>query len=205
MKLQSFVAPVMGHGAQRQANAYRIDGVTVEPNALSGRVGPAVRTHDHYDHSSFAGPWSDPEWALDGWEVIPTPGHAPEHVCFMRDDILIAGDVVEGPGGTWPLVFDVWAMILTLEHLSELPIRLVLPGHGHVCGPEAFVAHRDHLLRSQDRIVAAVRNSRFGEIEDIVANVRTIEPELLTVRAHLDALVAAGRLRRDPEMARWHA
>ena len=28
-----------------------------------------------------------------GWEAFPTPGHASHHVCYLRDGMLLAGDV----------------------------------------------------------------------------------------------------------------
>jgi glyoxylase-like metal-dependent hydrolase (beta-lactamase superfamily II) len=28
-----------------------------------------------------------------GWEAFPTPGHASHHVCYLRDGVLLAGDV----------------------------------------------------------------------------------------------------------------
>src|SRR5262245_46759807 len=28
-----------------------------------------------------------------GWDVFPTPGHASHHVCYLRDGVLLAGDV----------------------------------------------------------------------------------------------------------------
>jgi glyoxylase-like metal-dependent hydrolase (beta-lactamase superfamily II) len=201
-RIECFFAPTAPHGSTRLArfaNAYRIGGVTVEPNVLSDCTGPAVRTHDHYDHAWWQGEWASPG-LLEGWEVLATPGHSPDHVCFLRAGVLVAGDVVEGPGGTWPLVFNVAAMLRTLERLVELDIRRVLPGHGGETGREQLGAHRERLLFKLDGVEKAVRGSRFGEVEDIAVRCG-IHTEL--VRPYLDALVAYGRVRRDPERARW--
>jgi glyoxylase-like metal-dependent hydrolase (beta-lactamase superfamily II) len=40
-----------------------------------------------------------PDGRLEGFEVIPTPGHTPGHVCLLYQDVLFAGDLVMGRGG----------------------------------------------------------------------------------------------------------
>ena len=67
------------------------------------------------------------------WEIILSPGHSPDCVCFFNrnDRILICGDVlfnmntgrVDLPGGNGD------RLKATIESLSKLDIEYLLPGH----------------------------------------------------------------------------
>jgi len=67
------------------------------------------------------------------WEIIPSPGHTPDSICFYNrtEKILICGDVlfdmntgrVDLPGGNGE------ELKTTIESLSKLDIELLLPGH----------------------------------------------------------------------------
>lgn len=91
---------------------------------------------------------------LEGWQVVPTPGHSAGHVSFFRPDdgVLIAGDAVltAGFGGlaTWRhrLSLPPWATSLdwdetkrSVKRLADLSPRLLAPGHGR---PMADAADR---------------------------------------------------------------
>ncbi|MGK2877454.1 MAG: MBL fold metallo-hydrolase [Solirubrobacterales bacterium] len=74
---------------------------------------------------------------IGDWRVLWTPGHAPGHVCLLRetDGVLIAGDHLL-PGFTpniQPSTQREDALSDYLDSLSrmhEIDVRLVLPGHG---------------------------------------------------------------------------
>jgi hydroxyacylglutathione hydrolase len=68
------------------------------------------------------------------FEILLTPGHSPGSICLYwpRYRVLVGGDVVfmrgvgraDLPGG------DANTLKRTLQRLSELPIELLIPGHG---------------------------------------------------------------------------
>lgn len=74
------------------------------------------------------------------YRALWTPGHSDGHLCLLRDDgVLLAGDAVLPairPTVGWypwsrpdPLA-DQLATLASLAALGDLPVRLVLPGHG---------------------------------------------------------------------------
>jgi deazaflavin-dependent oxidoreductase (nitroreductase family) len=85
---------------------------------------------------------------LPGWEWIPTPGHTPGHVAYLRgtDGVLIGGDAaltvdlnsVDGvlcgrqrvAGPPWYTTWDWPAATRSIRALAGLEPRVLLPGHG---------------------------------------------------------------------------
>lgn len=69
-------------------------------------------------------------------EVIPTPGHSPDSVCFYCGQIkaLLCGDLIfeqntgrpDLPGGDWEQLKQ------SVEDVSKLDIDLILPGHMNI-------------------------------------------------------------------------
>ena len=89
-----------------------------------------------------------------GVTVLPTPGHSPDHLCFLVDGFLATGDLlfcgkVGGTGDYFPgsSAAQEWA---SLHRLLELPdATVVLPGHDYYGGegrmPHSTIGHeRDH-------------------------------------------------------------
>ena len=83
-------------------------------------------------------------------ELIPSPGHTPDSVCFYdrRNKVLICGDVlfemstgrVDLPGGEGA------DLIKSIEALSRLDIELLLPGHmGAVAGAANVKRNFDYI------------------------------------------------------------
>jgi glyoxylase-like metal-dependent hydrolase (beta-lactamase superfamily II) len=93
----------------------------------------------------------DPQLGVPGladWECIPTPGHTPGHVAYLRrrDGVLLAGDAaltvdlnsVDGllfgrqrvAGPPWYMTWDWPAAKRSVQVLAELEPRVLLPGHG---------------------------------------------------------------------------
>jgi len=81
-------------------------------------------------------------------ELIPSPGHSPDCVCFYwrREKVLICGDVlfemntgrVDLPGGNGE------ELKKSIEALSQLDIEYLLPGHmGIITGAEKVVRNFD--------------------------------------------------------------
>lgn len=94
--------------------------------------------------------------------VLHTPGHAPDHLCFLDEaqGALVCGDMVAGVGTILidPREGDMAEYLTQLDRLAALGTRVVLPAHGGpIDAPEAlfrrYVAHRR--MREQ-RVLAAL-------------------------------------------------
>jgi glyoxylase-like metal-dependent hydrolase (beta-lactamase superfamily II) len=73
-----------------------------------------------------------------GFQVLATPGHTLGHISFYRpsDGVLIAGDALRVSGADilapsfWNSASEVRARV-SVAHLADLPVSLVVPGHGN--------------------------------------------------------------------------
>jgi glyoxylase-like metal-dependent hydrolase (beta-lactamase superfamily II) len=77
--------------------------------------------------------------------VIATPGHASDHVCFVRDAVCFCGDLILGTGSTIvpPAAGggSLAAYLSSLDKLSSLELSLLAPGHGPwITDPAAKIA-----------------------------------------------------------------
>jgi glyoxylase-like metal-dependent hydrolase (beta-lactamase superfamily II) len=188
--------------------------------ALNGApLARVLITHWHPDHVSglpalrerwrklvvvdAAGP---PVPAGDGLlEIVPTPGHAPDHLCFYDRD---AGDVYCGDlarrGGTIVIPArkggDLRAYLASLQRIRDLAPRRLLPGHGPIVDDpialiDEYLAHRAE--REQQILQALLDGART--VGEIVRRVYPALPASLSeaaadsVRAHLAKLRDDGR------------
>lgn len=189
-------------------------------------VASVVVTHTHEDHAPLAnpladtlgvpaygfgpGPGFDPDETLvDGskiavgtvdMEVVHTPGHAEDHVCFLADRVLFTGDHIMG--GSSVMVEDMTRYLRSLERVKRLRATTLYPGHGEVIEDPAgiidwYVAHR---LERERQVLAAVRAgaSTVPEIVDVVY--REVDAALhplaaRSVGAHLRKLEEEGAVR----------
>jgi glyoxylase-like metal-dependent hydrolase (beta-lactamase superfamily II) len=137
------------------------------------------------------------------FDVLPTPGHAPDHVCFLVGDVAFCGDLVLGRGSTFvpPAGGSLTAYLESLERLRAAAPRLLCPGHGpYVTEPSAkldeYVEHRmmrerrlvaelDRGERSRSRLLEVVWDDVPGELRPAAA---------IVMQAHLEKLAAEGRL-----------
>lgn len=146
------------------------------------------------------------------FEVLHTPGHAGDHLCFrlVEDGAVFTGDLVLGQGSTmvtWP-DGDMTAYLASLARLAEIRPRILFPGHWDpVTDPEAKIAeYRAHRLEREAQILAEVRRGP-GSAADLTRRVYAAEvgADLLpaaemTLRAHLAKLVGEGAVRVDGEV-----
>jgi glyoxylase-like metal-dependent hydrolase (beta-lactamase superfamily II) len=123
-------------------------------------------TFEQVQRRGFAS-WPD-HWVADGerlevggrvLEARLTPGHSRGHLMFGSDDLLFAGDHVL-PLITPSLGFEAFtdgralqAFLASLHASRDLPVRLVLPGHGPVF--EDLAGRVDELLAHHDTRLAA--------------------------------------------------
>jgi glyoxylase-like metal-dependent hydrolase (beta-lactamase superfamily II) len=186
-----------------------------------GALSAILVSHGHADHvgavAALAGATGAPvfRWHADGsglrdgdrvagLEVLHTPGHAPDHVCFARADgvmftadhvLSFATSVVIPPAG------DMAEYMAGLQRLTERADRLFLPGHGPpIHNPQGFatglLAHR---RQREAAILTAVRQGRATASEIVDAIYLTLDPRLhgaaqASVLAHLNKLALDGQL-----------
>src|SRR6266508_79154 len=176
-------------------------------------------THWHPDHvkglPALRDRWSGlvvveaagaPVPAGDGQlEIIPTPGHSPDHLCFFDREAgdLYCGDLAR-KGGTIVIPArkggDLRAYLASLALVRALAPRRLLPGHGPIVDDPAalideYLAHRQK--REQQILQAILEGART--VDAIVRRVYPALPESLSdaaadsVRAHLKKLRDEGR------------
>ena len=143
-----------------------------------------------------------PDWRLD---VLATPGHTSDHLCFAlpQDGILFTGDHVMGwsTSVVIPPDGDMRAYVASLRLLQAREDRAYLPGHGPaITKPQPYVtallAHRAEREREILAALGAGRHHIPGIVSAVYADV---DPRLhpaagLSVLAHLRALVAERRV-----------
>lgn len=137
------------------------------------------------------------------FEVLPTPGHATDHVCFLLDDVAFCGDLVLGRGSAFvpPDGGSLAAYLESLERLRSKAPRLLCPGHGpYVTDPSAKIEeYVEHRMMRERRLLAELdrgerSRSRLLEAvwDDVPAALRPAAA--IVMRAHLEKLAAEGRL-----------
>jgi glyoxylase-like metal-dependent hydrolase (beta-lactamase superfamily II) len=139
-------------------------------------------------------------------EAIDTPGHAPDHLCFLdqasRDlycgDLARLGGSIVIPANTGG---DLRDYLNSLKRVRALDPRRLLPGHGPIVERplaliDEYIAHRD--LRDRQILAAIAAGARTPE--EIVERVYpTLASSLkraaaATVEAHLQKLRKEGKL-----------
>jgi glyoxylase-like metal-dependent hydrolase (beta-lactamase superfamily II) len=133
-------------------------------------------------------------------EIVPTPGHTPDHLCFFD---RAAGDLYCGDmarrGGTIVIPArkggDLRAYLASLELMRALAPTRLLPGHGPIVDDpialiDEYIAHRQQ--REQQILQAMLEGART--VDEIVRRVYPALPVSLSeaaadsVRAHLAKL-----------------
>lgn len=195
--------------------------------ALDDRRTVAVLvTHTHIDHAPLAnplardlgspalghgpGPEFEPDDLLvdgstvdvagDTIEILHTPGHADDHLCFRLGRRLFTGDHIMG--GSSVMVEDLGPYLQSLRRLQAVEWERMYPGHGPEIGEPGevidwYIAHR---LEREGQILGAIRGgaSSAGEILEVVyAEVDdSLHPlALRSIGAHLRKLVSDGVVR----------
>jgi glyoxylase-like metal-dependent hydrolase (beta-lactamase superfamily II) len=182
-------------------------------------------THTHVDHAPLAnplarelgvpafghspGPGFDPDLVLGEGsdlaigpvrlEVLYTPGHADDHLCFRVADVLFTGDHIMG--GSSVMVEDMGKYLASLDKLRGIGLTRLHPGHGEeMDDPDQvidwYVAHRK---QRHEEILEAIRSgatSRDAIVEVVYRDVdRALHPlAAQSVQAHLELMFEQGRI-----------
>ena len=148
-------------------------------------------------------------------EVLHTPGHAPNHLCFYLDEerVLFTGDTILD--GMYSVVSpksggDMAQYIATLERLRKMRLSKIAPGHGDVIEePRARIdEYLQHRLAREKQILAILKQGP-AKIREIVATLYPDTPEPLLdvaakqVHAHLLKLRAEGKVTGTSAKSSW--
>jgi glyoxylase-like metal-dependent hydrolase (beta-lactamase superfamily II) len=191
-------------------------------------------THRHADHAPAAiplkratrarivAPLPDADVRVQGGEtfaiedtmieVIATPGHTSEHVCYLTaGGDLFTGDTILGAGTTaiFPPDGNMGDYLRTLHALRARQPRRIWPGHGPtrddaVSLIDEYIAHR----LERERQVVALLAEGAKSIPEMRARIYPDLDERLTgaaeiqLGAHLGKLQEEGRIERHDE--RYH-
>ncbi len=210
------------------ADRGHIDAVHTEAEGRGG-IGAVLLTHAHSDHAEGVEmlgveptPFAEGTDAF-GLRALATPGHAPDHLCFLRGSAgkaapgreaegaaldVFAGDLILGEGSTIvPPAAQGGSLadyMDSLRKLQALEIELIYPGHGPVITHPAakiaeYVAHREE---REAKLIAALDSGERSRIaildrvwDDVPAELRPAAA--YAMQAHVEKLVAEGRLREQ--------
>ena len=102
--------------------------------------------------------YSHKQWQI---RVLHTPGHTQGHLGLLdlRFNAFIAGDLIAGQGTV--VIEDLRTYLDTLHKLSELPISVVLPGHGPMIydGKQIIQQYISHRKLRGEQILAFLQNN----------------------------------------------
>ncbi len=194
-----------------------------------GGIGGILLTHSHADHSQGAAMLEAPlmvgrigtgseldrrdlgvgERAEGGevgpFTVLPTPGHAVDHVCLVLGRVCFCGDLVLGRGSSIVPPEALGGSLVdymdSLASLGALEAELLCPGHGPwITDPAAKIAdYAEHRLERERGLLAALEageRSRARLLDEVWNDVP--DPmraaAAFAMEAHLEKLQAEGRL-----------
>jgi glyoxylase-like metal-dependent hydrolase (beta-lactamase superfamily II) len=143
-------------------------------------------------------------------EVIATPGHAADHLCFQLATILFSGDSILGEGSVFipPERNALTSYLESLRKLENRSFTAIYPGHGPVVlDPRAKIAEYIHHRLDRERRLVQALDRGIRSRQDLLDAAWSEVPEelrpaaALTLAAHLDKLALEGRLPPDVESA----
>jgi glyoxylase-like metal-dependent hydrolase (beta-lactamase superfamily II) len=204
-----------------------------EAAAGRGELAGVLLTHSHADHSAAvpllgtellwgevgsgdeASVESGAPAVPEGWpppadlspvgpfRIVPTPGHAVDHVCLLLSGACFCGDLVLGHGSSFvpPDGGSLVAYLESLRRVRELDPELLCPGHGpYVTEPRAKLdEYLEHRLERERKLVEALDDGERSRERLLARAWDDVPSELLPVaalvlQAHLEKLDFEGRL-----------
>jgi glyoxylase-like metal-dependent hydrolase (beta-lactamase superfamily II) len=207
-----------------------IDSHVTAIRAAMPKLATILITHRHGDHAPAAVPLKRATGArivaprnvldetdevvsggevIEGLEVIATPGHTNEHVCFLTgDDDLFTGDTILGAGTTaiFPPDGNMADYIASLRTLRAREPRRIFPAHGPVRDDavaliDEYIAHRLErerqvvdALRSGVRTIPQLRAAIYPDLDDRLHPAAEVQ-----MLAHLIKLQDEGVVGREGE------
>ena len=98
--------------------------------------------------------------------LLHTPGHSEDSIVLWIDElaILFAGDTVEWPFPSFAQRDACDLYLRTLRQLNQLPVNLIVPGHGPVMGKE-IIDHNQRYIEDVYDVVRTAKDSRIPRAE----------------------------------------
>ena len=145
-------------------------------------------------------------------EVIATPGHADNHLCFVApdDQMIFTGDhLSQGPHATRvdASPASMKSLVAAFTRLRDTGLLHIAPGHGFLMSPanEMFERALTDQVGRENRVLRALREAAYGSIEELLA-IAFHDVDVLvrarwtsTLLAHLAQLEADGRAQRHDD------
>ncbi|MGI9649463.1 MAG: MBL fold metallo-hydrolase [Acidimicrobiia bacterium] len=137
-------------------------------------------------------------------EVLHTPGHTPDSLCFAVTDGVFTGDTIKS--GTTVVVEDMSAYMTTLQRLADLAPPRLFPGHGEMIddGPAALADYIGHRRRREEQVLSALADGP-RDLDGVITRVYPeLDPALIPLAtqsavAHLRKLELDGLVARTAE------
>ena len=102
--------------------------------------------------------------------------------------VLFAGDLVFNGGTPFVLMGSVAGSLVSLDHIAELDVAVLVPGHGDVCGPEAIDVVGEYLrflqVTASDAVVAGWAPLEAARRADLGPFATLAHPERLAGNLH---------------------
>lgn len=182
-------------------------------------------THPHADHSDLAATLQDKTGAampglrdgdrfMGSWgtlQALHTPGHHPQHFCFLGRDYALTGDHVMGWSSTLvaPPEGRMSDYMASLDRLEAAGAATGLPGHGEIIGdlPDRIRALRHHRQQREAAILAAVQAGQDNLTAITQAAYGQISPALMQAAkasclSHLIDLAERKLIQARPDLTR---
>ena len=191
-------------------------GVKLRQEAIDGLITETTKDQDKTFHPK--------KFLLDGdlleeeeftLEVIHTPGHASNHLCYLvkEEGLIITGDhimngstvVISPPDGNMKHYIE------SLEKLKNYDLKSIAPGHGEVMKEPQLVAEWiiKHRLEREEKVADALRKAGKGSSDSLVEDVyNDVDPSLFPIakwslQAHLLKLADDGKAIQEGENFTW--
>jgi glyoxylase-like metal-dependent hydrolase (beta-lactamase superfamily II) len=150
-------------------------------------------------------------------EVIHTPGHASNHLCYLvkEEGLIITGDhimngstvVISPPDGNMKHYIE------SLEKLKNYNLQSIAPGHGDIMKEPQLVAEWiiKHRLDREEKVADALKKAGEGNPDSLVDDVYDdVDPSLFPIakwslQAHLLKLTEEGKAKQDGDNFIWEA
>ena len=148
-------------------------------------------------------------------EVIHTPGHASNHLCFLlkEEKLLFTGDhimngstvVISPPDGNMQDYLD------SLRMLKEYDLKTIAPGHGDLLQDPHSVAEWiiKHRLEREEKVIQAIKQETSGNPDTLVEKVYgDVDASLFPIakwslEAHLIKLLNEKKVRKEDNQFVW--